>query len=177
MNPCHTVTLDVREDIRNGREPFSQIMATVAALRPDEQLQLIAPFEPVPLFAVMAKRGFHHQAQPLPSGDWEVHFTRDQKYQERGSSDPLLQATLRGGSDDPRSKPPCIFDLDARGLEPPQPLITILEAVATLAPGAALRARTDRRPIHLYAQLEERGFTGESEAQEDGSYVTTIQAR
>ena len=64
--------------------------------------------------------------------------------------------------------------MDARGLEPPQPLVKILEALATLPAGAQLRARTDRRPMHLYAQLEERGFTGESEEQKDGSFVTHV---
>ncbi len=67
-----------------------------------------------------------------------------------------------------------MLDVDARGLEPPQPLVTILEALARLPEGARLRARTDRRPLHLYAQLEERGFVGETEEKEDGSFVTII---
>jgi len=46
-----TTTLDVREEIRQGREPFSKIMETVAALQPDQGFLLIAPFEPVPLFS------------------------------------------------------------------------------------------------------------------------------
>jgi len=67
-----------------------------------------------------------------------------------------------------------VIELDARGLEPPQPLMTILEAVATLPAGATLRAHTRWRPALLYAELETRGFIGESEEQSDGSYVTTI---
>src|ERR1041385_2244428 len=72
-----TVTLDVREDLRNGREPFTKIMCTVAALGPDEQFMLIVPFEPTPLFEVMGRRGFRYAAQPVESGAWEVLFTRD----------------------------------------------------------------------------------------------------
>lgn len=64
--------------------------------------------------------------------------------------------------------------VDARGLEPPQPLVVILESLARLPEGTALRARTDRRPMHLYALLKARGFTGETEEQSDGSFVTTI---
>src|SRR5690349_11347499 len=71
-----TVTLDVREDIRAGREPFSRIMQTVGQLQADQSLRLIAPFQPVPLFAVLARQGFNHEATPLTDGDWEVHFTR-----------------------------------------------------------------------------------------------------
>ena len=70
------ITLDVREDIRNGREPCSKIMNAAAALQANEQLLLIAPFEPVPLFGVLEKRGFKHDARPIASGDWEVLFTR-----------------------------------------------------------------------------------------------------
>ncbi len=70
-----------------------------------------------------------------------------------------------------------IIEVDARGLEPPQPLVKILEAVSNLPQGAELRARTDRRPMHLYAQREERGFKGESEEQPDGSFLTYVRRR
>lgn len=73
-------------------------------------------------------------------------------------------------------KSPDVF-LDVRGLEPPQPLVRILETLATLAPDAALRACTDRRPMHLYAQLAQRGFEAETEEQTDGSFITCIQHR
>ena len=64
--------------------------------------------------------------------------------------------------------------LDVRGLEPPQPLVAILEALAGLPEGAAMRAQTDRRPLHLYPLLEQRGFTGQTEEQHDGSFITII---
>lgn len=63
--------------------------------------------------------------------------------------------------------------LDARGLEPPQPLIIILEALGRVTEGMELHVHTDRRPIHLYPLLEQRGFTCETEEQ-DGSFVTII---
>ena len=70
------VTLDVREDLRNGREPFSKVMGAVAKLQPDEKLQMIAPFEPTPLFSVLGNQGFGHESKQIPSGDWEILFTR-----------------------------------------------------------------------------------------------------
>jgi uncharacterized protein (DUF2249 family) len=69
-------TLDVREDIRQGREPFGRIMGTVSQLGPDEDLVLLAPFEPVPLYALLARQGFHSEAEPLEGGDFKVRFTR-----------------------------------------------------------------------------------------------------
>jgi uncharacterized protein (DUF2249 family) len=70
-----------------------------------------------------------------------------------------------------------IIELDVRGLEPPRPLLTILETLAALPEGAALLARTRWRPALLYPQLEQRGFTGASIEQPDGSYVTHIRRR
>ena len=45
------MTMDVRDYIRSGHEPFSKIMNAAAALQADEQLLLIAPFEPRPLLS------------------------------------------------------------------------------------------------------------------------------
>lgn len=166
-----TVLVDVREDIRNGREPFSKIMNSAAGLQAGEKLRLLAPFEPVPLVQVLAKHGFQHTASTNGAGDWEVIF-------ERGPGGPAEQAMppAPGSSESASgahigSSAP---EIDARGLEPPQPLIKILEGVTTLPRGATLRARTDRRPIHLYAQLEERGCEATTEEQPDGSFLTHI---
>jgi uncharacterized protein (DUF2249 family) len=153
------IHLDVRDDIRRGREPFSKIMQTVAQLREDESLRLTAPFEPKPLFAVLAKQGFLHESRPLESGDWEVLFSRSAPTADSA------EASVRK---------PEVVEVDARGLEPPQPMVRILEAVASLPKGSELRAFTDRRPMHLYPHLEQRGFRGQSEEQPDGSFITHI---
>ena len=71
------VELDVRDDLRSGREPFERIMATVAALPPDAALHLHATFEPVPLFAVLGQRGFRHRSEQHASDHWAVWFWRE----------------------------------------------------------------------------------------------------
>jgi hypothetical protein len=74
---------------------------------------------------------------------------------------------------------PVLVELDARGLEPPQPLIRILEALNTLPPDACLHARTDRQPIHLHPLLVQRGFVGVSHPlpSPDHGYLTEIRHR
>ncbi len=168
-----TVTLDVREDIRRGREPFGKIMQAVAALRENEDLLLIAPFEPKPLFGLLAQRGFSHQCKGTPEGDYEVRFTRDAQSAEAPEKTPASTTAGRDLAHRSCAGTP-VIDVDARGLEPPQPLVKILEALAALPEGARLRAHTDRRPMHLYSQLEERGFTGQTEEQPDGSFLTHV---
>lgn len=173
------LTVDVREDIRNGREPFSKIMSAVASLREEQDLFLIAPFEPVPLFAVLAKKGFQHSARQV-GAHWEVKFTRGNC--SHANSSPPVEAPSAPRPATPHSQAGQslhklvaeIIEVDARGLEPPQPMVKILETLAALPDGAAVCAHTDRRPIHLYAHLEERGFTGKSEEQNDGSFITHI---
>ena len=66
--------VDVRDDLRAGKEPFGRIMQAIGRLRPGQSLLLYATFEPVPLFAVMQGRGFKHTAREIGGGDWEVRF-------------------------------------------------------------------------------------------------------
>jgi uncharacterized protein (DUF2249 family) len=162
-----TITLDVCEDIRAGREPFGKIMATVGRLGAGDELILLAPFEPVPLFHVLAKHGFEHVARQKPAGVWEVSFRRPQ------GGTPTIPEN-NGASSIPITDKPPELEVDARGLEPPQPLIRILEALGNLPKSAVLKARTDRRPMHLYGELETRGFIGKTEEEVDGSYITNI---
>ena len=185
------VTLDVREDLRRGREPFSKIMSTVASLGADDQLFLIAPFEPTPLFRILGEQGFRHTMRTTESGDCEVLFSRQAQAEvanradaepcgnhEDSSRRPLQN---RAGQSCPERSEPLQnleeVEVDARGLEPPQPLVKILEAVAILPEGASLCARTDRRPMHLYPRLEERGFAAETKEESDGSFITFISRR
>ncbi len=72
---------------------------------------------------------------------------------------------------------PISLDLDARGLEPPQPMVRILEALAILPPDGTLRARTDRRPVHLYPLLEQRGFRAETTEIAGEGFLSLIQRR
>ena len=68
--------LDVREDIQRGLEPFDRIMSAVADLGEGEELVIVNLFEPVPLYGVLAQRGFVHETVRTPEGDWRVTFRR-----------------------------------------------------------------------------------------------------
>jgi uncharacterized protein (DUF2249 family) len=49
--------------------------------------------------------------------------------------------------------------IDVRGLEPPQPLVRVLQRLDTLGDGERLEVIHDRRPMLLYPQLDALGFT------------------
>lgn len=68
-------TLDVRSILAMGEEPFQDIMAAVDALPRDGVLELVAPFAPVPLYAVLGNRGYAHVTRQREDGAFVVRFT------------------------------------------------------------------------------------------------------
>lgn len=166
-------TLDVREEFRAGLHPCDKIQNALGRVGNGEALRLLVPFEPVPLFEVAQTKGLTHDSRQMAGGDWEVLFARatEAGTQIGQRSEPREHACGCGCHE---TSPTEIVDVDARHLEPPQPMVKILEALTALPEHAALGAHTDRRPVHLYPMLEARGFKSESEEQPDGSFITYI---
>ena len=52
------------------------IMEAAAGVPDAGALELTAPFEPVPLYAVLSRQGFGHVTAALPAGDVQVRFVR-----------------------------------------------------------------------------------------------------
>lgn len=71
-----SVALDVRPALARGEEPFTMIMEAARQVPAGDALELTAPFEPVPLYAVLARQGFGHLTTPQPAGDFTVRFVR-----------------------------------------------------------------------------------------------------
>lgn len=142
------VDVDVRPLLRAGEEPFSAIMAALDRLAPGQGLRLYATFKPVPLFGVMASKGFAHQEAELESGEWEVLFT---PAAERP------QAIERDSVATSGEWPEPTVHLDNRDLDPPEPMVRILAAAEQLAPGQTLSALLRREPVFLFRELTKRG--------------------
>ncbi|MBI2170089.1 MAG: DUF2249 domain-containing protein [Actinobacteria bacterium] len=66
--------VDARPILADGGEPFDMIMAAVDALEPGQPLVVLAPFEPVPLEALLSSQGFTYEAEEIGGGDWSVTF-------------------------------------------------------------------------------------------------------
>jgi uncharacterized protein (DUF2249 family) len=73
--------------------------------------------------------------------------------------------------------PAAATTLDVRGLEPPLPMVRVLERLDGLPAGAALTVLHERRPLFLYPQLEERGFQHETDEPEPGLVRIVIRRR
>ncbi|HEX6972080.1 MAG TPA: DUF2249 domain-containing protein [Limnochordia bacterium] len=170
MTAPEPLTLDVRQDLREGKEPFGRIMAAVAQLAPGQSLRLLATFEPIPLLKVLGAKGFSHKARRIGEGDWEVLFT-PKGATEGGGSD---SAQTGGAAETPAPEdsdaawPAPVKTLDNRGLLPPEPMVRILEALEHLRPGEVLEVFNDRRPHFLYPELEKRRHAVRTEELEEG---------
>lgn len=71
-----TTKLDVRPMLAAGEEPFSTIMAVVDGMSEGERFELVAPFDPVPLYEVLGPRGFHHRTEKRGPGEYVVEFVQ-----------------------------------------------------------------------------------------------------
>lgn len=153
--------LDVRPLLARGEEPFGAIMAAADALQPGQALCLTAPFRPVPLFGVMVNRGFTVTDRSLPGGDWEVTFAP--------SADAAAEAHLAPGSSAGAAFwPDPVEVLDLTGMNPPEPMVRILDLLERMAPGTVLFAVLDREPMFLFPELAMRGHEWAGNAGADG---------
>jgi len=158
------LTLDVRDELRGGGEPLPRILQAVRDLAPGQALRLLATFEPLPLYAVLGRKGFEHQAVRRGEGDWEVLFAPNgapaRPAPTAAPSSAPAPAPAHGAApagEDAVGWPSPSAVLDNRGLLPPEPMVRILDALEHLRPGQVLEALNERDPVFLYPELEARG--------------------
>jgi uncharacterized protein (DUF2249 family) len=70
------IALDVRPVLARGEEPFEMIMEAAARVPMGGTLELTAPFQPVPLYGLLAARGFARETTPIEGGAFLVRFTQ-----------------------------------------------------------------------------------------------------
>ena len=173
------VEVDVREDLRTGREPFSRIMAAVQAAGASEVLWLRATFEPVPLYTVLAKRGYVHEARAEGPEDWSVWLWRPETSggEPAAAAPPAEPADTEAASEPPRDPATATVRLDVRGLEPPEPMVRTIAALETLPEGHTLVQINVRVPQFLLPILAERGYAWEVDESPADHVVVRIRRR
>lgn len=162
-------TLDVRPILKAGGEPFPEIMNAAAALERGQGLRLLATFKPVPLFSIMQKKGYAHHEKELGGGDWEIVFEPEATAAAQPGA-----ASAKPGQDDASGWPAPSRSLDNRGLLPPEPMVTTLEAIESMAAGEVLEGWYDREPLLLYPELQTRGHQAHCEKSGPSEYRVLI---
>ncbi len=158
------VDLDVRPELDAGRDPFNLIIKTLGDMKEDQALHLIINFEPVPLYTVMKMKGYDHITEQS-GGLWHVYLYKG------GTASPA--ATAAGGVQATVSEPKTI-EIDVRGLEPPEPMVKIIEMLPQVGMNTTLLVHHHREPLMLYDKLEHLGFQASAEKINEGYYKVRI---
>lgn len=165
------VEVDVREDLRAGREPLARIMGAATKLNDGEVLRVRATFQPVPLLTVLGKRGFTSESLEHGPDDWSVWFWREAAREAIPANDAASSRTNNADAASSRTSEASVGTspigdensvwLDVRGLHPPEPLMRTLAALEELPAGHQLVHVNERVPQLLLPMLAERGFACE----------------
>lgn len=67
------------------------------------------------------------------------------------------------------------IQVDARWLEPPEPMERVLAAIDELHPGQGIRFLIHREPLPLYGVLPAMGYRHKTHMLADGCYEITIE--
>ena len=152
------IRLDVREDIKNGTDPFKKIMEEVSKLKNGEALDLINSFEPFPLYSVLKNKGFEHITNKVPEGFEIIFFRNDTGAKPVRVSEEADENRFNDEDLKNLAHKQNIIELDVRGLEPPKPMLKIFSTLESLGESDALHIIHERKPIHLYPRLKDAGY-------------------
>ena len=157
------VDLDVRPELDAGRDPFNLIIKTLGNMSNDQVLHLVIVFEPVPLYTVLKMKGYDHSTEQA-DGLWHIYFYKG----ETGA-----QTDKIAGPEVADSEPKTI-EIDVRGLEPPEPMVKIIELLPQVGMNTTLLVHHHREPVMLYDKLEHLGFQASAEKIQEGYYKVRI---
>ena len=176
MHQTSELTDPARFDVREipCRVKHARIFQRWAELPVDAHFVLINDHDPVPLY-------YQFAAQFPGAFSWEYLVAGPDEFHVKIAKLRAVTAPAAAVPAPPgRAGSGCrtagdIVEVDARGLEPPEPLILILNALESLPIRGKLRAITDRKPCHLFGEAEQRGFRHDCTEQPDGSWITLLE--
>jgi len=169
-----TIELDVRDQLRKKLEPFQFIMDTVKTLRKEDTFVLHATFKPTPLLGLMRTKGFVDQIKHVGGDHWIVTFVHESRKHEIGSDSEASSNEAECHATPALEFAPQTFELDNRGLEPPQPMIRTLKKLEEARVGDHVIIHNDRVPMFLIEELNTLGYKYDVEDQADGSARVSI---
>ncbi|MEJ8755618.1 DUF2249 domain-containing protein [Pontibacter sp. H259] len=150
------LTLDVREAIATGNDPFLKIMNAVEEIGEGNALLIINTFEPTPLISILKKKGYLFYTDVKNT---DLVYTYFWLAGEQDAQDDEGRATKSNTFEEVLARfAGKVRRLDVRAMEMPQPMVTILGELEILPENEALYVLHKRVPQFLFPQLAERGF-------------------
>ncbi|MEQ8696725.1 MAG: DUF2249 domain-containing protein [Bauldia litoralis] len=157
VDEAGAVSQDVRPLLDAGQDPLQEIMSASRSVREGGTLIVDAPFDPAPLRRVLCRKGFVSYAREIAPDHFRVYFLLNRDLADRDAD-----AAAGGAGDTPGEAPVWREQgethIDVRGLEPPQPMLSILQLLDRAEANATVIVHHEREPIFLYPELSERGW-------------------
>lgn len=161
------IDLDVREMLRQNKDPFNLIIETLETLPENTTLNIINTFEPVPLINILSKKGYTHKVNNIEKALVHTYFKKQNS---------LNIKTIISNEHFTTTQPEEIInlyknrikELDVRSLEMPLPMSTILNELTTLPDDFLLYVHHKKVPKFLFPELAERGFQWHIQEIRDG---------
>ena len=147
--------LDVRPDIESGIDPFTKILEALAKMEVHQTLLLINSFEPVPLIRILEDKKFSIKTAIIGIDEVYTYIKKTNNnwsHKNTAKSDELFFDSIYKQFRD------YTVEIDVRHLEMPQPMMTILQHLDTLAEGKVLFVKHKKVPHFLFPELAERNF-------------------
>ena len=161
------VKLDVRPIIEAGSDPFKEIMQAIKVLKEEETLQIINIFVPIPLINVLEKKGFKTWTNTISNNEYHTFFTKGRTTLQKDDIEKENEKEL-SFDDQLASFGENKKEIDVRHLEMPEPMVTILEEIETLAENHVLLVKHKKVPQFLLAELKARNFKWMHKEVEEG---------
>jgi uncharacterized protein (DUF2249 family) len=149
---------DVRLLLEKGRETTGAVLQEIQTLAPDEVLCVITPFVPLPLIALLTRRGFHHWTDHRPDHSIYTYFFHSSELAAPAETPEAVATGLENFDALVGTYSDRLLTVDVRRLDSRQPMLAILENLEQLPSDHALFVHHEQVPVPLLCELEERGY-------------------
>lgn len=155
LKPENVVELDVRPILDSGGDPLNTIMMNVNKLNAQQALKIINTFEPTPVIMILEKRGFVAYTEIVNSNLVHTYL-----YNTSGAGE--IKAEIKNdaaGWQEMLAKFEGKLDeVRVEKMEPPLPMMMVLEACDKLQSDRAVYVYHKRIPVFLLPELQDRGL-------------------
>ncbi len=157
LKPEEVIELDVRETLKEGKDPFNDIMEALKRLPDAFTLKIINSFEPAPLFNILTKKGYEYCVDEISASLVHTYFRKNLLVSSKpelitvsNENEDMQDVLKKYGSN--------VKKVDVRHLEMPLPMTTILKELETLPNETLLFVHHKKVPKFLFPELAERGY-------------------
>lgn len=156
VNPKNILDLDVRPILEEGKDPMNTILKKTKEMETYQVLKLINSFEPTPLIQLLENKGYETYTEIAGEDLVHTYFFKSEKV--RGADAEIKKSEGGAWEEMKQQYDGKLTTVQVGALEPPLPMLTILEALDNLPEGNALYVYHKRIPVFLLPELKDRGF-------------------